>query len=166
MTVTTVAPPEPTPADLDGVLNGLQASWTSTLTIKRQSTDDVGYREIIVSLDGESLAVLKHGDIVTHDIPPGKHRLLFNNTLFRKTIDFTINVGDVDEYDVGAVTGWAARPPKTTPAVASARPTIAAVWFAIIAPNFLPCGQLTPGAGTLPFARPGRSSISRWEGRV
>jgi hypothetical protein len=94
VTVTTVAPPEPTPADLDGVLNGLQASWTSTLTIKRQSTDDVGYREIIVSLDGESLAVLKHGDIVTHDIPPGKHRLLFNNTLFRKTIDFTINVGE------------------------------------------------------------------------
>lgn len=94
MTVTTTAPPEPLPADLDGVMDDLRKSWTSTLTVKRQSVDDVGYREIIVALDGEPLAVLRHGDEVTRDLQPGKHTLLVHNTLFRKTLHFTLNVGE------------------------------------------------------------------------
>jgi hypothetical protein len=94
MSVTTSAPPEPRAADLDGIIEQLKNSWTSTLTVKRQSADDVGYREIIVTLDGESLAVLRHGDAVTRDITPGKHRLFVHNTLFRKTVDFTLNVGE------------------------------------------------------------------------
>lgn len=94
MTVTTAAVPEPLEADLDGVIDDLKKSWTSTLTVKRQATEDVGYREIIVSLDGESLAVLRHGDVVTRDLPPGSHRLFVHNTLFRKTIDFTLAVGE------------------------------------------------------------------------
>lgn len=98
MPVTSTAPPEPRAADLDGIIEELKKSWTSTLTIRRQSSDDVGYREIIVSLDGDQLAVLKHGDAVTRDVPPGKHRLLVHNTLFRKTIDFTLNVGEHAVY--------------------------------------------------------------------
>ena len=94
MSVTTSAPPEPLQADLDGIVDSLQKSWTSTLTVKRQSADDVGYREIIVALDGEPLAVLRHGDEVTREVPPGKHRLFVHNTLFRKTIDFTLNVSE------------------------------------------------------------------------
>ena len=94
MALTTTSPPEPELADLDGVIDDLKKSWTSTLTVRRTSTDDVGYREIIVSLDGESLAVLRHGDEVTRDVPPGKHTLLVNNTLFKKTIDFSVDVGE------------------------------------------------------------------------
>ncbi len=94
MTVTTTAVPEPREADLNGVMDDLKKGWTSTLTVKRQSTDDVGYREIIVTLDGDALATLKHGDAITRDLPPGKHRLFIHNTLFRKTIDFTLTVGE------------------------------------------------------------------------
>ena len=106
MPVTTSAPPEPRTADLDGIIEDLKKSWTSTLTVKRQSTDDVGYREIIVSLDDEPLAVLKHGDEVTRDITPGKHRLLVHNTLFRKTIDFTLTVGEHAIYRTVNRAGW------------------------------------------------------------
>jgi|CXWL01.1.fsa_nt_gi hypothetical protein len=94
MRTTTTSPPEPLQADLDRVIDDLQKSWTSTLTVTRQSADDIGYREIIVSLDDEPLAVLHTGDAVTRDLQPGKHRLLVHNTLFRKTIDFTLNVGE------------------------------------------------------------------------
>ncbi len=94
MSVTTTAPPDPCAADLDGVLDQLKSSWTATLTVKRQSPEDIGYREVIVSLDGESLATLRHGDAVTKDLPPGPHRLHVHNTLFRKTIDFTLTVGE------------------------------------------------------------------------
>lgn len=90
----TTAPPEPNATDLDGIIDELQSSWTSTVTVKRQSSEDVGYREIIVSLDGEQVAILKHGEEVTRDLPPGRHRLHVNNTLFRKTLDFTLMVGE------------------------------------------------------------------------
>jgi len=98
MSVTTTTPPEPLKADLDGVIDDLEKSWTSTLTVKRQSPEDIGHREIIVSLDGESLAVLRHGDSVTRDVTPGKHRLLVHNTLFRKTVDFSLDVGEHATY--------------------------------------------------------------------
>jgi len=94
MHTTTTTPPEPLQADLDRVIDDLQKDWTSTVTVMRQSSEDIGYREIIVSLDGESLAVLHLGDVVTRDVQPGKHRLLVHNTLFRKTIDFTVMVGE------------------------------------------------------------------------
>jgi hypothetical protein len=50
---------EPTQQDLDAVVRDLENSWTSTLTIRRQSKDDVGYREIFVSLDGDALGILQ-----------------------------------------------------------------------------------------------------------
>ncbi len=91
---TSAAPPEPRAADLDTVIDALKRSWTATLTVKRQSDQDVGYREIIVALDGESLAVLRHGDVVTRDLEPGPHRLRVHNTLFTKTVDFSLGVGE------------------------------------------------------------------------
>ena len=85
---------EPTQRDLDAVMRDLQQSWTSTLTVRRTSKEDVGYREIFVALDGQSLGYLSHGDELTREIPPGKHTLKAHNTLFSKTVDFTVGVGD------------------------------------------------------------------------
>ena len=90
----TTAAPEPTAADLDGIVRDLRASWTATLTIRRQHQDDVGYREIFVSLNGESLGILHHGDAITREIAPGNHRLQAHNTLFRKSLDVTVQVGE------------------------------------------------------------------------
>jgi hypothetical protein len=85
---------EPTTEDLDRIVRSLEHSWTATITVRRQSPDDVGYREIYVSLDGETIATLQHGDVVTRETTPGPHRLQAHNTLFRKTIDFTLAVSE------------------------------------------------------------------------
>lgn len=89
-----VAPPEPTPADLDGIVQDLKTSWKAQLTIRRQSPNDIGYREVLVTLDDRPLTSLKFGEEFTCEIEPGRHRLLFDNTLFRKKLDVTVSVGD------------------------------------------------------------------------
>jgi hypothetical protein len=85
---------EPSTQDIDDVMRALQKSWTATITIRRQSPNDVGYREIFVSLDGELIAILNAGDELTREIAPGTHRIQANNTLFWKTIEFTVGVGE------------------------------------------------------------------------
>ena len=86
--------PEPTAADIDRVIESLKTSWTATVTVRRQSKDDVGYREVFVSLDEAEMGILRHGEEVTRDVAPGTHRLKAHNTLFRKTLDFSLNVGE------------------------------------------------------------------------
>ena len=85
---------EPTAQDIDSVVRDLEKSWTATVTVRRQSEEDVGYREIYVALDGESLGILQHGDTITRETTPGAHRLQAHNTLFWKTLEFTLTVGE------------------------------------------------------------------------
>jgi len=70
--VTVLTDIEPTAEDLDDVVRHLETSWHATITVRRQSEEDVGYREIFVSLDGEALGVLHHGDLITRDMTPGR----------------------------------------------------------------------------------------------
>ena len=87
--------PEPAAEEIDRIISGLEASWTSTITVRRQAPNDVGYREIYVSLDGEKPErLLNYGETLTLDVKPGPHRVTAHNTLFIKTIDFTVNVGE------------------------------------------------------------------------
>jgi hypothetical protein len=92
--VSTTVDVEPTERDLDDVMRDLRKSWRSTLRVRRKSKDDVGYREIFIALDGQSLGYLAHGDELTREIPPGTHTLKAHNTLFSKTVEFTVGVGD------------------------------------------------------------------------
>jgi hypothetical protein len=85
---------EPSAEDLDGVMRDLQRSWKSTLTIRRTSNEDVGYREIFILLDGQSLGYLAHGDEMTREIQPGRHTIKAHNTLFAKTLEFVLGAGD------------------------------------------------------------------------
>ena len=85
---------EPTAKDIDELVRGLEDSWTAAITVRRQSKEDVGYREIMVSLDGEALGILRHGDTITRETTPGAHRLRAHNTLFWKTLEFTLAVGE------------------------------------------------------------------------
>ena len=105
-TATTTVTPEPTRADLDQIINSLETTWKATITVRRQSTEDVGYREVIVLLDGKHLAILYHGDLITRDIPPGAHRLKAHNTLFSKTLDFTLAVGEHASFTAENRAGW------------------------------------------------------------
>ena len=85
---------EPSEKDIDDLVRDLEKSWTALITVRRQSKDDVGYREIYVSLDGESLGVLNYGDEITRETSPGRHKLRAHNTLFWKTLEFTLNVDE------------------------------------------------------------------------
>ena len=85
---------EPTHEDIDDLVRDLEQSWTALITVRRQSKEDVGYRDIYLSLDGESLGILRHGDVITRETTPGKHRLQAHNTLFWKTLEFTLGVDE------------------------------------------------------------------------
>lgn len=97
---------EPTVQDIDRVVRSLEKAWTATITVRRQSAQDVGYREIFVSLDGESLGVLHPGDAITRETVPGVHRLRAHNTLFWKTLDVTLTTGEHARFMAINRAGW------------------------------------------------------------
>jgi hypothetical protein len=82
----------------------------SRLTISRDSSGDVQQRQVIVKLDGERLATLLYGQTVTREIPPGSHRLRFDNTWVKKTVEFSAADGEEVIYNVinraGRFTWW------------------------------------------------------------
>lgn len=65
------------------------------LTVARQSPDDIGIRQVFVSLDGKEFGVLLNGEAVTKEVPAGEHKLRFHNTLVWKTVHFTVADADV-----------------------------------------------------------------------
>jgi len=79
---------------------------TTTLTVARQSPDDVGIRQVFVSLDGQEFGVLLNGESVTKEVPPGEHRLRFHNTLVWKTIPFDLKAGEQARFLVTNRAGW------------------------------------------------------------
>ena len=111
-TISTI--PEPAPGEIDRMLHDLETSWKATITIRRQAPNDVGYREIYVSLDGEKAeTLLMHGDTWTRDVSPGPHGLTAHNTLFLKRIDFALGIGEhvsfttINRAGFGTYSGWA-----------------------------------------------------------
>ena len=97
---------EPTAQDLDDIISALRKSWTSSVTVRRQSKEDVGYREIVVSVDGQRLGILHHGDELTQEVAPGRHTIQAHNTLFRKSLDFTVGVGERVSFLAINRAGW------------------------------------------------------------
>ena len=85
---------EPTIEDIGKYVEELEKSWAATITVRRNSKEDVGYRDIYIDLDGEQIAILHAGDEVSRDVKPGSHRLRAHNTLFRKTLDVTLAPGE------------------------------------------------------------------------
>ena len=68
------------------------------LTIERTSPDDVKVRQVIISLDGKKIGTLMHGQRLTKEIPPGRHKLRANNTLVWKTVEFDAEPGTTVRY--------------------------------------------------------------------
>lgn len=93
-TADVVHAPEPTAGDLDDVVTALKRSWKATVTVRRQSRADARIKSIYVSLDGERIARLGADQEVTCEVEPGRHTLRVHNTLFWRTIGFTIAVGE------------------------------------------------------------------------
>jgi hypothetical protein len=78
----------------------------SRITIRRESPEDAGFREIFVSLDGEQVAILRHGESLTIDVKPGAHRLRAHNTLFWKTHELTLRPGEHARFTAINRAGW------------------------------------------------------------
>jgi hypothetical protein len=66
----------------------------SLLTVTRSSPEDVGQRQIVLTLDGKPFATLMYGESATREIAPGPHRLRAHNTLVWKTVEFDIAPGE------------------------------------------------------------------------
>jgi hypothetical protein len=64
------------------------------LVVARDAPDDVGDREILLSLDSEDWTSLLYGESATRELPSGSHRLKADNTLFRKTVSFDAAPGE------------------------------------------------------------------------
>jgi hypothetical protein len=64
------------------------------ITICRQSQEDAGYREMFVSIDGESVAIMQFGETCTFEVKPGPHKIRAHNTLFWKTHHIVLRPGE------------------------------------------------------------------------
>ena len=84
---------------VDGVdEDGWPVLAPTLLTIERTSPQDVKVRQVILSLDGKKIGTLLHGQRLTKEIPPGRHRLRANNTLVWKTVEFDAEPGTTVRY--------------------------------------------------------------------
>ncbi len=70
------------------------------LTLARNSPNDVGIRQVFVSVDGKDVAVLVNGQTTTVEIEPGPHKMRVHNTLVWKTIPFDAAAGEEIRYDI------------------------------------------------------------------
>ncbi|MBK9241208.1 MAG: hypothetical protein IPL75_13315 [Acidobacteria bacterium] len=78
----------------------------ATITVARQSPDDIGIRQIFVTLDGEPFAVLVNGQSVTKDVAAGEHRMRLHNTLVWKNVLIDLKPGEHARFLVTNRAGW------------------------------------------------------------
>ena len=76
------------------------------LTIVRQSTADVGFREIFISIDGTPLGMLRFGDTLETDLTAGPHSIRAHNTLFWKTHHIVVRPGEHVTFEAINRAGW------------------------------------------------------------
>lgn len=70
------------------------------LTLARTSPNDVGIRQVFVSVDGKDVAVLVNGQTATVEIEPGPHKMRVHNTLVWKNVQFDAAPGDDIRYEI------------------------------------------------------------------
>lgn len=75
-------------------MNDVFRDLQSSITIRRESPDDVQQRQIVVKLDGERAGELMFGESLTIPVKPGKHKLGVDNTWNWKTIDLDVAPGE------------------------------------------------------------------------
>jgi hypothetical protein len=79
---------------LDDPLAALSRAFPPSVTVTRTSEEDCQTRQLVVSIDGRTIATLLWGDTVRCDLQPGPHRLRVHNTLVWKTLDFVLAPGE------------------------------------------------------------------------
>jgi hypothetical protein len=68
------------------------------VTISRNDDRDVRHRQIYARIDDAPTRALLFGEAFTMELEPGAHRLRANNTLFWKTMAFSVEAGEHHEF--------------------------------------------------------------------
>lgn len=82
------------------------SNYVATITVTRTAPEDVGIREIYVSVDGEQIGILGPSESITYEIPAGPHRIRAHNTLFWKTHDVVLQPGEHARFKAINRAGW------------------------------------------------------------
>jgi|SRR5262245_14361986 len=80
-------------AKCDGALKG-------QLRVTHKFQDNYLARGIKLTLDGTYLMLLRNGRDIVLEVEPGRHRLLIDNTLHNKTVEFDIEAGEEVNYRI------------------------------------------------------------------
>jgi hypothetical protein len=78
---------------------------TGTVTVRRSADNDIGERELYVSVDGAPNRILRFGDSVTIPVVPGHHRLRVHNTWSRQVAEFDVGSGEDVRFSAANVPG-------------------------------------------------------------
>jgi hypothetical protein len=73
---------------------------TGRLRVTHKQQDSYLARGIKLTLDGAYLTTLKNGEDVVVEVEPGPHRLLIDNTLHTKTVEFDVKAGEQARYRI------------------------------------------------------------------
>ena len=84
----------------------LAARGVALITVDRTSPDDIGIREIFVSVDGQQVAILSSGESISHEIAAGPHVIKAHNTLFWKTHQVVLQPGEHARFKAINRAGW------------------------------------------------------------
>ena len=93
-------------SDTDFVKALTKSNDVALITVSRVAPDDVGFREIFVSVDGKDVGILRYGETLTHELPAGPHQIRAHNTLFWKTRDIVLQPGEHARFTAINKAGW------------------------------------------------------------
>jgi hypothetical protein len=65
----------------------------ATITIRRDSPDDVQDRWIRIHIDDLPVEILRYGEVLTRPVAPGHHRIMAHNTLSKHAIEVDATAG-------------------------------------------------------------------------
>jgi hypothetical protein len=83
-----------------------RSNFLASITVSREAAEDVGFREVFVQVDGTDVGMLRFGDIISHELPAGPHRIRAHNTLFWKTHDIVLQPGEHARFVAINRAGW------------------------------------------------------------
>jgi hypothetical protein len=83
-----------------------RSNFVACITVSRQAPDDVGFREVFLSVDGNDVAILRYGDTVSHELSAGPHRIQAHNTLIWKTRHVVLQPGEHARFTAINRAGW------------------------------------------------------------
>jgi hypothetical protein len=88
------------------VRSARRSNYVACITVNRTSPTDVGFREVFLLVDDVEVAMLRHGESITHELPAGPHRVRAHNTLFWKTHDIVLQPGEHARFTAVNRAGW------------------------------------------------------------